>query len=165
MVAFEQLAAPASVKALVPALAKEKLLPVRKDLARALGSAGAKDEKALKPLLKIVASDKEPRMRVNAILALGWSSPEPAVDAELAARLEHGATEERSAAAFAMAISRNEAWIEPLQKLVGAQIEPELKKHAEAAVAVLRGGQLSSLRGWIKAVAVDEIERERFFGR
>jgi hypothetical protein len=162
-VALEQLAAPESVRDIASALAKEKEPHVRKDLARALGSAGANDEKALKSLAKLIASDKDERVRVNALIALGWSSPNAEVDRELASRLGSAVLEERGAAVIAMALSQSTKWVALLETLTA--IDAETKALCDTALAVLRGGSRGALREPLKKIAGDDIQRERLFGR
>jgi hypothetical protein len=162
-VALEQLAAPDAVRDITSALAKEKEPKMRADLARALGSAGADDEKAIKALIKLAAGDKDAHVRVNAILALGWASPNADADRELSTRSESANVDERCAAALAMAISRNELWIDVLAKKSAA--DAEAKQVLDIALGVLRGGPLSALRDSVKKLAGDDIERERLFGR
>lgn len=164
VVALEQLAVPESVKVLLVALGKEKLPAIKKDLLRALGSAGASDDKARKALLKSVASEKDELLRRNAILALGWLAPTADVQKVLRDCLASAVPDERSAAAAAMGISRDEAWIEVLEKAIATDSAPEFKPCAESAVQVLRGATLSVLRTAVKALGEDEIEREKFFG-
>jgi len=165
-VALEQLAAPPSLKAIFSALPKEKSPKVKKDLMRAMGSAGASDEKARKPLLKSATTEKDSIVRINSIVALGWLSPGADVNKQLAETLESGATvEERSAAALAMALSRNEAWIPFLEKAGGPDANPELKKYVEPALQLLHGGSNGLLRTPLKTLAHDDIEREKLFGR
>src|SRR5262249_35578813 len=128
-----------------------------------LGSAGAGDEKALKALSKVIASDKDPRVRVNAIVALGWSSPNAEADRELAAKLDSAVFEERGAALIAIGLSHNAAWIEALAKRTAP--DAETKALLDTSLAVLRGGPVSALREPLKKVAGDDIQRERLFGR
>lgn len=162
-VALEQLAAPESTRALSTAFGKEKNGRVRKEIARALGSAGAGDDKAIKTLAKAVASDKDGHVRVNALIALGWSSPNAEADRELKTRFETGTAEDRAASAIAMALSRNAEWVAVLERAPAA--DADLKPTVDAALTVLRGGSIGALRNALKLVAGDDLERERLFGR
>jgi HEAT repeat protein len=163
-VALEQLAAPESAKAIASALSKEKSAAVRKDLARALGSAGAGDDKARKALLKCAGSDKDELVRRNAVVALGWLVPGSDVHKALGDSLSAAEPGRRSAAALAMALSRNPAWIPILEQAGTAEADPEAKAHAKAALEVLRGAPLGSLRSSVASVCGDTIARERIFG-
>jgi hypothetical protein len=134
-------------------------------LFRALGSAGSNDDHARKAVLKAAASERDPIVRVNAIFAIGWLAPGTDVNKQLADTLNAGATlDERSAAALAMGLSRNEAWIPFLEKANGADADPELKKCIEPALMLLRGGSTGLLRDPLKKVAHDDIAREKLFG-
>lgn len=164
VVALEQLAVPDSTKALLSALAKEKSLKVKKDLMRALGSAGSNDDKARKALLKGVAAEKDETVRLNAIVALGWLAPGADVNKTLSELLASAKPEERRAAAVAMGMSRNEAWIGFLETASAKDEDASFKASAEAALQVLKGAALSALRGSVRAVCDDGLEREKFFG-
>ena len=164
VVALEQLAAPESVRALSSALAKEKSAKVKKDLLRALASAGASDDKARKTLIKYATTEKDDLLRRNAIIALGWLSPGADVNKVLADGLSAVVPEHRTAAAIAMGLSRNEAWIAFLEKAVATEASPDFKTNAETALIVLKGASLSLLRLAVRALCEDGLERERFFG-
>ncbi len=164
IVALEQLAAPESVPAITRAISKEKDSVRRKDLYRALGSAGANDEKARKALLKALTSEKDALVRRNALFALGWFPPNAESDKALADALNKGAAEERSAAALASALSRNQAWVEIIKKAEAAEENPQVKECLEAASGVLAGAGLTTLRGHVRRVCEDELEREKLFG-
>lgn len=164
IVALEQLAAPDSVSAITRAIGKEKDPVRRKDLYRALGSAGANDEKARKTLLKALTSEKDARVRRNALFALGWFPPNPESDKALAEALRKGAAEERSAAALATALSRHEAWLEPVKQAEAAEENPEVKECLTAASGVLAGAGITTLRACVRRVCEDELEREKLFG-
>jgi hypothetical protein len=164
IVALEQLAAPESVGAITKAIAKEKVPALRKDLYRALGSAGAADEKARKTLLKALASEKDDLARRNALFALGWFAPAPDSDKALSDALTGGTAEERSAAGLAAALSRHASWIERVKQAEGAEENPEVKACLAAALGVLQGAGLTTLRPLVRQVCGDEIEREKLFG-
>jgi hypothetical protein len=164
VVALEQLAAPESLKTLLAAAGKEKSPKVRKDLLRAIGSAGAEDEKASKALIKALKSDKDELVRRNSVVALGWVSPSAEVNKTLADALAEGPVEMRAAAAIAMAVSRHDVWLPFLEKATGAGGAPELEPHVQAAITVLRGGSMGLLRPGLRTICGDDIERERFFG-
>jgi len=164
IVALEQLAAPESVGALTKAIGKEKSVRMRKDLYRALGSAGAADEKARKALLKALGSEKDPLARRNALFALGWFAPNAESDKALTDALANGVAEDRSAAALAIGLSRQAAWLERMEKTAADEPNPEVKSCAEAAVSVLKGAGLGVLREPVRATCQDEINREKIFG-
>jgi hypothetical protein len=164
IVALEQLAVPDSVRAITSALAKEKNLACRKDLMRALGSAGAADDKARKALLKFVASEKDPTVRLNAVVALGWLAPGADVNKVLGELLASAQPEDRRAAVVAMGLSRNDAWVAVVEKALAADADPNFKTAAEAALKVLKGENLATLRAPLRSICDDGLEREKFFG-
>jgi hypothetical protein len=164
IVALEQLAAPESVSAITKAISKEKVPALRKDLYRALGSAGAGDEKARKTLLKALTTEKDELARRNALFALGWLAPAAESDKVLEDVLAKGTAEERSAAGLAAALTRNEAWLERVRLAEGAEENPEVKECLAAALGVLQGAGLTTLRPLVRKICGDEIEREKLFG-
>lgn len=164
IVTLEQLAVPESTKGLLAALGKEKALPCRKDLMRAIGSAGTGDDKARKALLKAVASEKDPTVRQNAVVALGWLAPGADVNKVLGELYASTNPDERSAAVVAMGLSRNEAWVAIVEAGIAKEADAKVKAAAEAALAVLKGGSLTGLREPLRTACDDGIERERFFG-
>jgi hypothetical protein len=184
VVALEMLAAPDSLRTLQSALKKEKDDTVYKNLLRAMGTAGAIDNKAHSALLKAVAKEKDEIIRRNATLALGSLAQSPDVDELLAEILadEDRTHRERAAAVCAMALTRRVEWLELLRPALRAaqaaeagekpEGEPEdfvptddLLAALEAAVQLLEGGDLSVMRDVVSAAGRDTIPRERWFGR
>jgi len=164
IVALEQLAAPDSVAAITKAAGKEKSPVLRKDLYRALGSAGAADEKARKSLLKALSTEKDTQVRRNVLFALGWFAPAPESDKALGDALAAGTAEERSAAGLAIGLTRHESWKERLTQAEAKEENPEVKECLTVALGVLQGAGLNTLRTQIRRVCGDEIEREKLFG-
>jgi uncharacterized membrane protein YgcG len=144
------------VRAITSALAKEKNLACRKDLMRALGSAGAADDKARKALLKFVASEKDPTVRLNAVVALGWLAPGADVNKVLGELLASAQPDDRRAAVV--------AWVAVVEKALAADADPNFKTAAEAALKVLKGENLATLRAPLRSICDDGLEREKFFG-
>lgn len=164
-VALEQLAAPQAVPALTKALAGEKDPGMQKDILRALGSCGSTDAKTRATLIKRAKTDKQALVRANAYLALGWSASDTDVKACLRAALEKGDDLEREAAALAVGISRDAAWMAVLDTAAGMAQDANAKAAIEAAKGVLNGAALSTLRDHVVRVGRDEVPRERIFGR
>jgi HEAT repeat protein len=184
VVALEMLAAPESVRVLQTALKKEKDETVRKNILRALGTAGAIDKKAQETLEKAVLKEKDEIIRRNATLALGSLARSDSVDQLLTEILadEQRTDRERAAAACAMALTRRSEWLELLRpaleaaKAADAGATPEgeaedfipagdLLSALQASVQLLEGGDLSVLRDAVAAAGRDTISRDRWFGR
>jgi len=164
-VAIEQLAAREAVPALTKALNAEKEPGHQKDLLRALGACGAADAKTRALLVKRAKSDKQSLVRANAYLALGWSASDPDVRALLRATLEKGDDLDRAAAALAVGIARDPAWIPILETAAAAAQDAGTKAAIQAARGVLDGAALATLREHVVRVGRDEVARERIFGR
>jgi hypothetical protein len=164
-VALEQLAAREAVPALNKALAGEKEPGHQKDLLRALGACGAADTKTRALLVKRAKSDKQSLVRANAYLALAWSASDPDVRALLRATLEKGDDLDRAAAALAVGIARDPAWVPILETAAAAAQDPGTKAAIQSARGVLDGAALSTLREHVVRVCRDEVARERIFGR
>lgn len=165
IVALEQLAAPESVKVLQSALAKEDEKPIQKDILRALGTAGANDKNVRALLLKKLKSEKNELLRLNAIVAAGSLAAGDDLAQALAASLENASAAERTAAACAMALTRDPRFATALETAAKDARDAEAAKVAALALAIVRGGDLTAIARPLKAVCKDSIDRERFFGR
>jgi len=162
-VALEQLAAAESTKTVDRARTKEKNPEIEKNWYRALGAAGAADKKARKTLLKASEKETDGILRLNAIVALGSLEAGKDVHARLLDIVRGGTERERMAAAIAMGFTRDPSWIETLESMTDGS--EDLVGVRDAAIGVLKGGSISLLRGPLRDVAFDRIERERLFGR
>ncbi|MDP6990771.1 MAG: HEAT repeat domain-containing protein [Planctomycetota bacterium] len=160
-VALEQLAAPRSYKVVKRALGKEKDPTVERAWLRALGAVGSGESGARKILLKAAGSEDDGVLRRNAILALGHLGSHEDVFERLTATLaEGGDADTRAAAACAMALSRDPAYLAPLS----AAVEKEEGDIARA-LEVLRGADLRRIEATVRRVGRDDLRRERvFFG-
>jgi len=166
VLALEQLGAKEAVRPLLKRLRKEEEESVHKNILRALGTCGADDKAARKALLKQAKSDKHPLLQINATVALGWLASDEDVDEFLAeVFLEGEETSLRTAAVLAMAVTRNEAWVEPLKAaLEEGELEPQLEPVIITALSVIEGGPLKSIEGLVTRFCADELVRERIFG-
>ncbi|MGB0331850.1 MAG: HEAT repeat domain-containing protein [Planctomycetota bacterium] len=179
IVALEQLGAEDSLAVLMKALRRSRSEPKRqKNVLRAIGSVARDDRKARAALLKASVDRKQPLIRANALLGLGWLDADegvserlkaaalPAVHGGLAKVDEEEVTaEERLAAVVAMGISRHSEWKPLLEELAAAGEEPALKDAAQASLGVLEGRPYAGLRSFLETAGSDEIPRERLFGR
>ncbi len=183
VVALEMLASPDSLRDVSSALRKEKELSVKKNLLRALGTAGAADKKTIQTLVKTAEKDRDELLRRNALIALGSVVKADKVDDLLRETLldEERDPRERAAAVCAMALTRRAEWLELLRPALEAaeardaeatpEGEPEefvppddLLLALRSAVALLEGGDLSVIKDAVTAAGRDEIPRERWFG-
>jgi len=133
----------------------------RENLLRALGTTGAGDKRARRTLLEAARSDEQELLRINALVALARGAD---VDELLRATLAGTGDGERAAAVCAMALTRDPAWIDVLEKADIDGAAADLALAREAALRVLREGDLAPLARPLGSVARDEIPRRRFFG-
>lgn len=159
--ALEQLASAKSVKALKSAATREKEVLVKKNMLRALGTAGADDRSARSTLIK-AAGGKDAILRRNALLALGSHLHESA-DEVLAENLASADPGDRQAAALAMAFGRRS---HQRAALTGAIHDALGEEGAlmERALAVIDGASLRTIAEDIRVVGRDTKRRVRFFG-
>ncbi|MBK8179964.1 MAG: HEAT repeat domain-containing protein [Planctomycetes bacterium] len=168
-VALEQLAAPESVRALSAALAKEDDALVKKEILRALGSAGAADAKARATLIKRAKTDKNETLRWNAVAAMGFGAADPELQAFLLAALAGKDPRAKTAAACALALSRDKQFV-PLLEAQRAELtegadpfEKQAQGAIGAALAVLKGAPLGEIEPPLAKICGDDIRRERWF--
>lgn len=168
-VALEQLAVPESLRALNTALQKEDDLAVKQDILRAIGSVGANDPKTHAALIKHAKTDKEELLRWNSIVALGFSTGDPDVQAFLQASLAGKDPRAKTAAACALGVSRDKQFL-PMLKAQVAELpegaDPADKQAAGAigsAMAVLNGSPFREIEPPIKKICADAIARERWW--
>lgn len=161
-VALEQLAAPASLKKVQTAYAKEDHREIKKDWIRALAAVGANDAGTRKEVLELARKEKDELLRLNAIVALGSLAPHADVAAALSEILEKGSSAEKRAAACAMALTRDPQWLQVLDAQSSATDEP-VKVACAAAAKSLRNGGLLAIRAVLLDVTKDTIERDRWF--
>ncbi len=163
-VALEQLAAPASLKRVQTAFAKEDHREIKKEWIRALAAVGSSDAATRKEILKLAQTEKDELLRVNAIVALGSLAPGDDVAAVLKSVFEKGASSERAAAACALALTRDPQWLGVLESNSSAESDANVSKARSAAARSLRSGGLLAIREVLAQVAQDKLERERWFG-
>lgn len=164
VVALEQLGARDALKAISARLRKTEDPRDEKNLLRALGTSGGDDKGARKALLKQAGRKKQPLLRTNAILALGWLTSHEDITAFLAEILADEEDPDRVAAVLAMAVTRDEAWIAPLEALLAGDPEPRFGGTVEDALAVLKGGPLKGIETRYMRAGEDLLTRERLFG-
>ena len=177
--ALEQLGAEDSLAVLMKALRRSRSEPKRqKNVLRAIGSVARDDRKARAALLKASVDRKQPLIRANALLGLGWLDADegvserlkaaalPAVHGGLAKVDEEEVTaEERLAAVVAMGISRHSEWKPLWKSWPPPGRSPPSRMRPRPASVSSRGRPYAGLRSFLETAGSDEIPRERLFGR
>lgn len=177
VVALEQLASKESLSTLTKALRRASDPMVKKNLLRAIGASARSDKGARKDLLRASVDKKDPLIRANALLAMGWLDADDEVNGRLGeaalpatlgakAKIEPDkvAPGERLAAVVAMGLSRQPEWKELLDAIAQDEgEEPELREAAKNAADVLGGAPYSQLRAALMKAGADEIPRDRLF--
>jgi len=164
IVALEQLGALEALKAISSRIRRADDQRDHKNLLRALGTSGGDDKGARKALLKQAGRKKPPLLRTNAILALGWLTPHEDITAFLAETLADEEDPDRAAAVLAMAVTRDEAWIAPLEELLAGDLDPRFEGAVEDALSVLKGSPLKVIEARYMRAGEDLLTRERLFG-
>jgi hypothetical protein len=167
-VGLEQLGTPQGLKLIKSMLRKEKDEAIKKNWLRALGSCGRSNSAVRKQLLGLVARERDPVMKANILLALGWLDHHKDVREVLVQMLqdEDAAERLRTAAVCAIALGRDESQLETVRKFAdGEGISDSLSAAAAAAVAVLTGGDLIGMEASVQAACADTLSRERVFFR
>jgi hypothetical protein len=162
--AYEQLAAPESIKDIKSALRKEKNPVIEGNWLRAMASSAPGDKKLRKDLIRNASKARQPTIRTQSIVALGYMVPDEEVNEVLRLELDSEEPDFARAAACAMAISRDSSWLEPLRARLKDSPPGELQKTLQDAIEVLVQGQLELLCGSLMAVCGDSIARPRFYG-
>ncbi|MEM8711541.1 MAG: HEAT repeat domain-containing protein [Planctomycetota bacterium] len=179
IVALEQIGSPEALSVLQKAFRKAKSPLIKKSLVRAIGASGRGDKKARVALLKASKDKKAPLLRANALIALGWLDSHEDVAERLRQgllpeefgvglkiKIEDITENERTAAAVAMGISRDKAWLPLLEKAArSAGSTTAVKTAITAAVETIQTGRLTPLGPSLKKAGSDEIPRDRLFAQ
>jgi len=177
VVALEQLAAKESLPTLLKALRRASDPLAKKNLLRAIGASARGNKKARTELLKSSVNKKDPLIRANALLALGWLDvdedvterlAQAALPATLGAKAkikpDKVAPRERLAAIVAMGLSRQAGRKELLDGIAQDENEEEeFREAAKTAIEVIDGARYSLLRAALQKAGSDEIPRDRLF--
>ena len=161
--ALEQLGEPRSLAVIKKQLGKEREAGLRRDWIRALAAAGAGNSGAQAVVLRTASRDKDPLVRANAVLALGFMEPSRKIQEFL---LETLAAEDRRlarAAAVAMALSRETAYRPALEAAREAAGDEEEKALFERALEVLDGADHRRLAADFQELSQDDRPRPRLF--
>lgn len=161
--ALEQLQAPESKRLVATALRKERVPALEGAWLRALASVAPEDRASFAALEKAARKHKDGRVRVQALVGLGWLAPSEERNALLLEFLAGEREELARAAALGLALTREAEHLEVLKaRLEGAA--PALASDLEAAVTVLEKGSLEPLGAPLASLCRDDVPRERFFG-
>lgn len=162
--AFEQLAAEDALKTIRSVLRKEKEPRLQGQWWRAMASCAPADKKLRKDLLKNAAKAKEPTVRIQSIVALGYLTPGADVREAIESAFEDSDELTCRAAACAMAISRDSTWLPTLETKLASLESGEWLMTLTAAKEVLVQGRLELLCTPLMEVCGDKLPRPRFFG-
>ena len=163
-VCLEQLGAHKSVRAIQSALSREKDPHVKKNLLRALGTAGRAASGPEKVLLRYAKDDRDGDVMNNALMALGMQAQRIKVRDYLLERLEGGSRSEQQAIAIGLAFGRQVEYRDELEALAAKVQGGDLAEVLRRAIEVLDGGSLAVIAQDVERVGRDRIRRERFFG-
>jgi hypothetical protein len=164
-VAYEQMGRSEGLSAIKKALKKEKSDFVRAEWVRALGACARGDKSTAKALIKLVEKDKDPRVQLNAVIALGHVLPQSEARDFLVELTKQPGGEMRQAAVLALALGREYSARADLVELRSASPSESLLAAVDKAVAVLDGANLFELEELIRAIDGSEIARPRLFFR
>lgn len=162
-VALEQLGASSVVRDIEKALSKEKDEEVLDNWIRALGSCGFESTSVRKRLIKIAESNQNASLRINAILALGWSSSDETVARFLRAIMRSEDEKEAEAAICAVTMARKSMWIPEMEGIMEHGATEDLRKLAERAKQILEGRSLASFEANVRMLSGDTFRRGRIF--
>lgn len=161
---LEQLAHPDSLKVIRLAIRDEKLPNLEGKWLRAMANVAPYDKKVRKEVMKSATKAKDPGVRIQAIVALGYLISDEKLVEALQEFLADEDIEVARAAACAIAISRDGNWLETLKAKEESTPPGQLRETLQAAIAVLIEGRLEALCLPLMDVCQDEIPRPRFFG-
>lgn len=164
-VGYEQIGHPDGLKAVKKALKKEKDEGVRPEWVRALGACAPRDKTVAKQLIKLAEKDDNPRVQLNAVLALGHVLPQADARAWLLETAEQAAGEMRRAAVLALALGRDRSALDALKQLREKVKLEETVAALDAALKVLEGANLFALEDAVRALDGSDLPRPRLFYR
>ena len=161
IVALEQLAAPKSLKALTKQKSVEKEDAALGNLIRAIASVGRGSRSPENLVLKAAERDKKDFIRINALIGLVYIENREKVNTVLLKGLTDTNPGVRAAAAYTIAVRRENDLAEALVVALQAETNFKCKAYIEAASAALKGGGLKLVEGVLREYAHDEISRDR----
>lgn len=161
-VALEQLADPKTLGDVTKAFKREKDDAIRRELLRALASTGRADKKTATTLSEQFAKAKDEATRCAALIGAAVLEDAKAARALLEPALASDVAALRGAAACAIGLRRDrEAHEALLDAAALKEVDPTTKSTLEAALKVLRGGELAKLDETANALCGSTIVRDR----
>jgi hypothetical protein len=164
-VALEQMATPLATRFATTALSREREERVRHVWIRALAACGGAEGKVRKKILAETEEESDERSCANATIALGYLTPHADVRERLGALLSSQSIDVRTAAACAMALTRDESYVELLDVAHQRCAEGTEKEALDRALQALREGLLVPLEADVARVTGSHTSRERIFFR
>jgi HEAT repeat protein len=162
-VAYEQIGDPEGLAAVKRALKKEKEDEVRAEWVRALGACGRGEASVARSLIRLAEREKDDRVRLSAIFALGHVLPEDGAREFLGQLVAQGAEEDRRAALLALALGRAVDARPIVAELAQGDGDGNTREVAASALAVLDGGNLIGMREAVIDVVRSDTDRWRVF--
>ena len=164
-VAYEQIGSSKAASKVKKWLKKEKEPRARAEWVRALGACGRGDKSIARSLIKLAEKDKDPRVRINAILALSHVLPEASARTFLIDLAEIETNRKQLAAVLAIGFARDHQSRTVLEKLKKGVPHQALLAHLDAALAVLDGANLYTLEDLFRGLDESPFDRKRIFFR
>ncbi|MCC7169669.1 MAG: HEAT repeat domain-containing protein [Planctomycetes bacterium] len=161
-VALEQLADPKSLADVTKAFKREKEDSVKRELLRAIASTGRADKKTAATLTEQFTKAKDEATRCAALIGAAALEDSKAARALLEPALASEVAAFRAAAACALAIRRDrEAHEAMLDAAALKEPDPSTKSTLEAALKVLRGGDVAKIDETANILCGSTIVRDR----
>jgi hypothetical protein len=165
-VALEQIGSPSGLAMAKSGWKKEKHADARPEWVRALGACGWNNKSVARTLIKVAQKDKDERVRLNAILALGHTLPDTGAREYLTELGHLNGGVEQLAAILAFGLGRDRQVVAFLEKIRAEQSDsPPLQEHLDAVLKVLAGANLNELEPLVRAIDGSDIRRDRLFFR
>lgn len=193
-VALEQFGSARGLSLAKTGLKKEKHADNRPEWVRALGACGWNNKSVARSLIKLAEKDKDVRVQLNAVLALGHTLPDAGAREFLMELADLSGGEQQLAAILAFGLGRDREAVEFLEKMRAertqagsmpdpgdgsdAEPAPELESkadsasdqdplavHLDAVLKVLAGADLRELEPLVRAIDGSSIRRERLYFR
>ncbi|MBI4878221.1 MAG: HEAT repeat domain-containing protein [Planctomycetes bacterium] len=160
-VALEQLAEPKSLGALTKQWKKEKEVDAQKELIRAIAAVGCAEQKAIKLATDQARKADEQVLRVNALIGCAALEDRETVLPLLRDSLADEGGGVRAAAAYVIAVRREEELKKLLEDTALMEADAAVKEALERALEVLGGGREERLRPILAKFAHSDIPRDR----
>ncbi len=163
-VALEQIGSARGLSMAKAGWKKEKNAEARPEWVRALGGCGWNNKSVARTLIKVAQKDKDPLVRLNAILALGHTLPDEGARKFLLEVADLNGGEEQLAAILAFGLGRDRRVVDLLEKMRPEGADPDpFREHLDAVLKVLAGADLRVIEPLVRALDGSSIRRDRLF--